>query len=199
MQKAIEIGWRNVQPSEAVSELIRAEVARLERASDRIVGCAVKLEAPSRHHRHSGSQYRVRIEISVPRGKIVVGRNPARTDAHEDLYAVVKQAFREARRQLEDRRRRLAGRVKTHAPAAEAVVTRLFPEEDYGFLRAEDDRDVYFHANAVLRGQFPSLRVGRAVRFVETAGDEGPQASTVDPLPLGRRTAAPDAVPATSE
>jgi cold shock CspA family protein len=195
MQKAIEIGWRNVTPSEAISELIRAEVTRLERASDRIVGCTVKLEAPSRHHRHSGSQYRVRIEVSVPRGKIVVGRNPARTDAHEDLYAVVKQAFREARRQLEDRLRRLEGRVKTHAPATEAVVTRLFPEEDYGFLRTEDGRDVYFHANAVLRGQFPYLRVGHLVRFVETAGDEGPQASMVDLLPVGRRAAAPAPTP----
>ena len=195
MQKAIEIGWRNVTPSEAVSELIHAEVARLERASDRIVGCSVKLEAPSRHHRHSGSQYRVRLEVSVPGGKIVVGRNPPRTDSHEDLYAVVKQAFREARRQLEDRLRRLEGRVKAHTPAAEAVVTRLFPAEDYGFLRTEDGRDVYFHANAVLRGQFQRLRVGRTVRFVETAGDEGPQASTVDPLPVGRREAAPAAMP----
>ena len=195
MQKAIEIGWRNVTPSEAVSELIRAEVARLERASDRIVGCTVELEAPSRHHRHSGSQYRVRIEVSVPRGKIVVGRNPRQTDTHEDLYAVVKRAFREARRQLEDRVRRLDGRVKAHAPAVEAVVTRLFPEDDYGFLRTEDGRDVYFHANAVLRGQFQRLRVGRTVRFVETAGDEGPQASTVDPLPVGRREAAPAAMP----
>jgi cold shock CspA family protein len=194
MQKPIEIGWRNVTPSPAVSALIRAEAARLERASDRIVGCSVKLEAPSRHHRHSGSQYRVRVEVSVPRGKIVVGRNPPRTDTHADLYAVVKQAFREARRQLEDRVRRIDGRVKSHAPPAEeAVVARLVPEESYGFLRTADGRDVYFHAHAVLRGLFSRLRVGRAVRFVETPGDEGPQASTVDPLPARRRaTPAPE-------
>ncbi|WP_242339914.1 MULTISPECIES: HPF/RaiA family ribosome-associated protein [Anaeromyxobacter] len=187
MQKPIEIGWRNVTPSQAVATLIQSEAARLERASDRIVGCTVRLEAPSRHHRHSGGQYRVRLEVSIPRGRIVVGRNPPLgTDTHEDLYAVVKQAFREARRQLEDRVRRLDGRVKAHAAATEGVVVRLFPDEHYGFLRTPDGRDVYFHANAVVRGQFPRLEVGRGVRFVEESGDEGPQASTVDPLPVRR-------------
>ena len=193
MQKPIEIGWRNVAPSDAVSSLIHEEAARLERASDRIVGCNVTLEAPSRHHRHTGTQYRVRLEVSIPRGRIVVGRNPARTDAHEDLYAVVKQAFREARRQLEDRVRRLDGRVKAHTLAAQGMVVRLFPEERYGFLRTEDGRDVYFHANAVLRGRFGQLQVGRGVRFVEESGDEGPQASTVDPLPVRRGAAVPRA------
>ncbi|WP_242347034.1 HPF/RaiA family ribosome-associated protein [Anaeromyxobacter terrae] len=186
MQKPIEIGWRNVTPSQAVATLIQAEAARLERASDRIVGCTVMLEAPSRHHRHSGGQYRVRLEVSIPRGRIVVGRNPTATETHEDLYAVVKQAFREARRQLEDRVRRLDGRVKAHTLASQGVVARLFPNERYGFLRTPDGRDVYFHANAVVRGQFERLEVGRGVRFVEESGDEGPQASTVDPLPVRR-------------
>ena len=79
MQTALQLRWHNVDPSDAVAAHVREEVDRLERFSDRITGCAVTLEAPSRHHRHSGGQYRVRVELSVPGGRLVVGRDPPKT------------------------------------------------------------------------------------------------------------------------
>jgi ribosomal subunit interface protein len=182
MQTELQLRWHNVDPSDAVAAHVRDEVARLERFWDRITGCAVTLEAPSRHHRHSGAQYRVRIELSVPRGRLVVARDPPKTWTHSDLYLAVKGAFREAQRQLADHVRRLDARVKTHAPPAVATVARILPEDGYGFLRTADGREIYFHERSVLRGGFPRLRVGSEVRFVEEAGDEGPQASTVTPV-----------------
>jgi ribosomal subunit interface protein len=182
MQTALQLRWHNVDPSDAVAEQVREEVARLERLWDRITSCAVTLEAPSRHHRQSGSQYRVRIELAVPRGKIVVARHPPKTWTHADLYLAVKGAFREAQRQLADHVRRLDARVKTHAPPAVATVARILPEDGYGFLRTADGREIYFHERSVLRGGFLRLRVGSEVRFAEEAGDDGPQASTVVPL-----------------
>lgn len=179
MQKPLRLSWHNVDPSEAIAAHVREEVAHLDRLWDRITGCAVTLEAPSRHHRSSGAQYRVRIELSVPRGKLVVGRDPPKSATHADLYAVVQAAFREARRQLEEYVRRLDARVKAHAPPALATVARLLPEDGFGFLQTPDGREIYFHANSVLRGGFRRLRVGSVVRFVEEAGDDGPQASTV--------------------
>ncbi len=181
MQTALRLRWHNVDPSDAVAAHVREEVARLERFWHRITGCAVTLEAPSRHHRHSGAQYRVRIELSVPSGKLVVGRDPPKTWTHADLYLTLKAAFREARRQLEDHVRRIDARVKTHAQPAVATVARILPEVGYGFLRTPDGRDIYFHEHSVLRGGFRRLAVGSEVRFVEEAGDEGPQASTVTP------------------
>ncbi len=182
MQTELQLRWHNVDPSEAVAAHVRDEVVRLERLWDRIAGCAVTLEAPSRHHRRSGAQYRVRIEVSVPRGRIVVGRDPPKTWAHGDLYLAVKGAFREAQRQLADHVRRLDARVKAHAAPAVATVARLMPREGYGFLRTADGREIYFHERSVLDGGFPRLRVGSEVRYVEEAGDEGPQASTVKPV-----------------
>ncbi len=183
MQTALQLRWRHVDPSEAVAEQVRAEVARLERFSDRITGCAVTLEAPSGHHRHSGAQYRVRIELSVPpRGKIVVGRAPPKAWSRSDLYLTVKEAFREAQRQLSDHVRKVDARVKVHAEAAVGTVVRLRPEDGYGFLRTADGRELYFHAHSVLRDGFSRLTVGSEVRFVEEPGDDGPQASTVQPL-----------------
>ena len=182
MQRALQLNWHEVDPSDAVAALVREEVSRLERFHPRITGCTVTLEAPSRHHRHAGNRYRVRIELSVPGEKIVVGRDPQKSWTHSDLYLAVKAAFREAQRQLADHVRRRDGRVKVHAPPARAVVERVLPEDGYGFLRSDDDREIYFHARSVLGGRFGALRAGDAVRFVEEAGDEGPQASTVAPL-----------------
>ncbi len=188
MQRPLTLRWHGIEPSDAVTTEVTDEAARLERFWDRITGCVVTLEACGRHHRQSGAQYRVRIELSVPGGKLVVGRDPPETVTHADLYATVKAAFHESRRQLEDHVRRLDQRVKTHAPAHEGRVTRLFPEEGYGFLTSADEREIYFHENSVLGGAFARLQVGSWVRFVEEMGDEGPQASS---LRLLRRRAIP--------
>src|SRR5512144_1328137 len=182
MQTALQLRWHHVDPSEALAARVREEVERLERFSDRITGCAVTLEAPSRHPLHSGPQYRVRIELSVPKGRLVVGRDPPKTRLHSDLYGAVKAAFREAQRQLSEHVRRLDARVRTPAAPTVGTVVRVMPEEGCGFLRSADGREVYFHEHSVLRGGFERLRVGSEVRFVEEAGDEGPQASTVTPL-----------------
>jgi ribosomal subunit interface protein len=182
MTRPLKLSWHHVPPSEAVAQRVRDKAEQLERFQDRITGCAVTLEAPSHHHRQGGPQYRVRIELSVPGGRLVVGRDPTKTRAHADLYAAVNAAFREVRRKLKDRVRRLDQRVKAHAPRSRGVVARLFPEDGYGFLRTPDGRDIYFHERSVLRGAFPRLRLGTAVRFAEEPGEEGPQASTVAAL-----------------
>jgi cold shock CspA family protein len=189
MQTAVALRWHGVDPSEALAAQVIDDVARLERFCERITGCVVTLEGLGKHHRQSGSQYRVRIELTVPGGKVVVGRDPPKTSAHADLYAAAKGAFREARRQLEDYVRRRDQRVKAHAPPSTGEVVRLFPGGGYGFLRTEDGREIYFHEHSVLGGSFSRLKVGSRVRFAEEPGDEGPQASTV--RPLGRRAAQP--------
>jgi cold shock CspA family protein len=52
-------------------------------------------------------------------------------------------------------------------------------EADHGRIETIDGRSIYFHRNSVLDEAFDSLTLGTEVLFVETAGDEGPQASTV--------------------
>jgi len=125
----------------------------------------------------------------VPGERLVVGRDPAKTRSHEDLYAAVNAAFREARRQLQDHARRFDARVKVHAEPARGRVARLFPEDGYGFLATPDGREVYFNEKSVLEGAFRRLRVGSEVRFAEELGEEGPQASTVAVARRERRSA----------
>ena len=64
--------------------------------------------------------------------------------------------------------------------------------------RQDDGRQLYFHRNSVLGG-VDRLAVGDEVRFTEENGNEGPQASTVDPVGLhGRHKVLEPAVTAAS-
>jgi len=188
MQKELQLRWRNVTPSEAVEAHVREEVGRLERFHGRITGCEVTLESPSRHHRNGAQKFRVRIELTVPGGRLVVARDRARNQAQADLYLAVRQAFREAKRQLQDHVRKIDARIAGHEEPPRATVAVLMP--DHGFLRTPEGREIYFHERSVLRGAFARLRVGDAVRFAEERGEEGPQASTVELLRAHAREAA---------
>ena len=173
MELSLQITTRNVSISEAANADIREKAAKLDSFYDRIIGCRVTVEAPHRHQQ-KGIHYNVRIDLTVPGAELVVKREP-----NEDIYVAIRDAFDAARRQLEDFAHRQRGDVKTREAAPHARVSKLFPERGYGFLEAQDGREVYFHRNSVLNGGFDRLEVGMEVRFSEEEGEEGPQASTV--------------------
>jgi len=101
MQIEPVINFRGMDSSEAVTAKIRERLDKLERFHDRILTCHVVVEAPHRH-KHKGKIYEVRIDLSVPRGEIVVNREPGADHAHEDVYVAIRDAFDALRRQLED-------------------------------------------------------------------------------------------------
>lgn len=188
-----QITFRNMDADPRTEVLIQKEIAKLERYFPRLMSCRVTFEAPVRKSVH----YKVRIDLGMPGKELVVKRAPSLHDTlatgetvkktksaeiqrvRRMLAAAVRDAFADMRRRLQDHSRKLRGAVKAHAPAPVARVTRVFPGEGYGFLEAPDGREIYFHGNAVLDSHFADLRVGAVVEFVETAGDKGPQASTV--------------------
>ena len=202
MENPLQITFRNMPHSPAIEESIREKAAKLDSYYDRIMGCHVVVEAPHRHH-HKGKAYLVRIDLTVPGGELVINRvrkrlnaamlrdpdvagndlaeshEPSKHAAHEDVYVAIRDAFNSAGRKLQDYARKRRGKVKVHEPAPLARVTKLFPEEDYGFLETPDGREIYFHKNSVLQPGFDQLEVGMDVCFTEAAGEKGPQASTV--------------------
>jgi cold shock CspA family protein len=131
-----------------------------------------------------GSPYRVRIDLTVPPGhELVAESNPSEPNQHVKLDAVIRDAFSMAERQLKEltRRQRESEKSKTNDSAQDtiALVTKLFPEQDYGFLKTLDGQDVYFHRNSVLHGDFDRLELGTGVRYVAQEDDQGLRASTV--------------------
>ncbi|HVR43713.1 MAG TPA: cold shock domain-containing protein [Thermoanaerobaculia bacterium] len=52
----------------------------------------------------------------------------------------------------------------------------------FGFITAEDGRDLFVHYSAIQGSGFRSLPEGAAVEFEIVDGPKGPQASNVKPL-----------------
>jgi ribosomal subunit interface protein len=178
MQTSVEIDFQDIDPTPAVREAINQHVAELERRFSRVTACRVVLKGPGNHHR-TGGLYEVNIRLALPDGREVnVGRTAQNDERHSDLTFAINDAFKRARRQLQDQVRRLQRQVKTREAPPTATVVRLDESGEFGFLETADGQEVYFHRNSVLDG-FDRLTVGSRVTFAEEMGEKGPQASTV--------------------
>jgi len=179
MQVPLEITFKDFPPSTALRLRVGDYVAKLERYFPRIVRCEVAIEQPHRHHR-TGRMFHVRIRLTVPNGELVVSHDHV-AGAHEDAYVALRDAFAAMRRQLEDYAQRLHRDVKVRVEPQHARVAFLDIEREWGWLAPDENRLVYFHRNSVLGG-IDHLALGAEVRFREEVGDDGPQASTVEPI-----------------
>lgn len=114
MKPPVDITFRAMEPSPAVVDAVNEWAERLAHSFDRIERCAVTIEVPHRHQRQ-GNTFHVRIELTVPNQMITVSRDPGLDHKHEDVYVAITDAFRAARRQLQDHARIQRGDVKLHA------------------------------------------------------------------------------------
>jgi cold shock CspA family protein len=90
------------------------------------------------------------------------------------------EAFKALDRRLKDYSEVRQQKVKVHEEFAQTgAVTKVFPDEDYGFIETSDGLEVYFHANAVQKGDFEKLAPGVEVEFAQEMGEKGPQAAWV--------------------
>jgi len=179
MQTTPEIDFQGVEATPAVEAAVATHLAQLEERWGRVTWCRVMIKAPSEHHRTSGL-YEVHIHLSLPDGREVnVARTPTEDERHADLTFAIDDAFKHARRQLQDQARRMEGQVKQHQGQEIGTVVRIDPSGEFGFLETEDGQEIYFHRNSVLDDGFARLHVGSRVTFAEERGERGAQASTV--------------------
>jgi ribosome-associated translation inhibitor RaiA len=159
METPVEIDFQGMQATPDVRDSIEKHVAELERRYGRITACRVVVKGPSGHHR-TGGLYKVNIHLALPNGREVnIGRTPPADERHADLPFAINDAFKHARRRLQDQVRRLQGQVKQHEGQPIATVKTIDPSGEFGFLEAADGHEVYFHRNSVLDGAFDRLAV----------------------------------------
>ena len=173
MKPPLQITIKDIPETPAIEARLRLKAERLARFCGNINFCRVTLEVPEKR-KHQGKLYNVRIDITVPGKELVVKR-----DLREDLYVSIRDAFHDARRELEEYVRIRRGDVKTHASTIVGKVVRLFPEGRYGFIEAYDGEEYYFHAINLVRPQFDNLKLGTIVRFTEAIAGDGLQANHV--------------------
>ena len=58
-------------------------------------------------------------------------------------------------------------------------ISRLIRDRGFGFIAAEDGKDVFFHRSALVGGDFDSLEEGTGVEFDSESGPKGPRAVNV--------------------
>jgi len=177
----LQITFRDMEPSAALEARIRELAQRLERFSAHIVRCHVIVALPHKHG-HQGGLYEVHIHVTTPGGKVIANHEHPEHRSHEDVYVALRDAFRAVRRRLEDYERVHRHDVKHHDDEPGGWVSELYPTEDFGRIQTTDGRSLYFHRHSVVGADFERLTTGVKVRFVEEAGEHGPQASTVKPL-----------------
>lgn len=188
MDQPLEIRFHNLETSEAVEAAIRDRVAKLDKLYPRLTSCRVSVEAPHRQHR-KGNLFEVHIDLGVPGGHLAVSREPHRARekyASPDVYKALRDAFDAAERQLLDYKRQINGDVKVHTESFAGQVAAVHPDRDHGFILTNTGTQLYFHRNSVMEGDLEDLAQGQSVHYVETAGDTGPTAAKVWPVPAMR-------------
>ena len=179
MQLPLQITFRHMEASAAMESTIRSKAQELDRFHEHIMSCRIVVE-PQHLHKRQGNLYRVRIDVTTPGNEMVVSRESGMNQSHEDAYVAIRDAFDAILRQLEEHSRRQQGNVKSHGTPPHGRITQLEPDGDYGRITTSDGREVYFHRNSLLNGDFDRLEIGTEVRFDEECGELGPQASSVN-------------------
>ena len=176
----MEIHWHN---PDAVPDADRARAhERLEALSDGrrdLIDVWVDVK-PSTHHRRGGDEVAIRC---MARGAELVARRTG-----DEPRQALQEALRAFEREVQRMRARRTDRRTEREPEPPhlAVVDRLFPDREYGFLVTEGGEQVYFHKNAVGEGlEFDRLEVGQRVALNLEVGADGPQATVVTPAPPG--------------
>jgi cold shock CspA family protein len=186
MQVPVQVVLNKVPQAAAVREEVLKAASVLERFHPRVTACRVGISNPEARHRQGGL-FDVNVVLRVPgHREIVVSRRAGDQPEREHLNVALRKAFAQARRRLQDTVRELRGDVKAKAEREAGKVAKLFARSGYGIIETGDGREIYFHRNSVADGKFRLLKVGAHVRFVETEGEKGPQASTVVPVDTKR-------------
>jgi len=113
MMIPMQITWRDMEKSDAVEASVREHAKKLDQFCDHIMSCRVVIEAPH-HHKNKGNNFHISIDITAPGKEIAVSRDPSKTQAHEDMYVAIRDAFNAARRQVQNYVRKQRGDVKAH-------------------------------------------------------------------------------------
>lgn len=181
MQTPVEIDFQGLQANEQLRSCVTRNISTLEQRFGRITACRVVIRGPSDRHRKGGA-FDITIRLSLPQGREVdIGRSEkAQVDNRMlDPVVAVNDAFKRARRRLQDHARRMQGHVKSHDAAPVATVTHFDDAAGFGFLETQDGREIYFHKNSLIDGASRLVAPGTRVTFFEEMGEKGPQASTV--------------------
>ena len=112
METPVKIGFQGGDASEALTSMIEQEIEALERVYGRLTSGHVTVRVPDNHHR--AGLYSVHLHLAMPGNyDVVVDQTPDNDDRFAIPQYAVTDAFRRAKRQIQDRARKMRGETKT--------------------------------------------------------------------------------------
>jgi len=110
----LELSFRKIEKSEFIENNVKERCKRLERLSGEITHCHVVVSAPHQNQT-KGNHYEVHIEVRVPGTELVVAHNTGASDAHEDFYVALRDAFDALERKVTRWKEKRRLEVKAHS------------------------------------------------------------------------------------
>ncbi len=98
VQFPLEIVFRHMPRSAAVTHTIHRHAVKLQRLDQHIANCHVVIDANGSHQK--GNVYQVSVQVNLPGRKTLAAHSSDRNASHEDLYTAVRDVFEDVRRQL---------------------------------------------------------------------------------------------------
>jgi sigma 54 modulation/S30EA-like ribosomal protein len=114
METPVELDFQGMEAKPVIRETIEKLIAQVEERCGRVTAGRIVVKGPGAHHRNGGL-YEINIRLALPDGREVnVARTPHMDERHADLNFALNDAFKRARRQLQDQLDRMQGNVKAH-------------------------------------------------------------------------------------
>lgn len=175
----LQIESRNVAMTPRWKTEIQERMATLHKVQDDLIHARVTL-VNNKHHKQQKNVAEAVVVVTLPGRRTITARKEAKTfeeaiRAGFAAIAIELRKFREKRARTE---------VRTPPiPALRGVISKVYPRKGYGFILKEGGGEVYFHKNALHGLVFKELEDGVEVVFEMEPGKNGPQATTVNPMP----------------
>ena len=172
----LKVEARNVELRKGWQKQIDTEKEKLVRHfASFVLHLRVSIEATT-GHKEGG--YELKLIASVPQDTVVVSRKggnvgPLLVEAFDVLSQQLKEILRKKRKH------ETAAEDTVDEGTQQGVIRKVSPYESYGFIVGPDEREIYFHENALKDVRIDDLTEGDSVMYAESLGDKGPQASWV--------------------
>ena len=115
MQSSINITFRQLAHSGAVEDRARKLASRLQRFNERIQQCRMTIER-SGSPGDGAAPYLVKIDLTVPGAHIHADSRQIDGIGHKDVFLALRDAFNNAKRQLQDLHRDQYGSARSLRP-----------------------------------------------------------------------------------
>ncbi len=174
----LRIESRNVKMTPRWKQEIEERMADLQEGHDDITHARVTL-TKNAHHKKASKVAEALIVVTLPKRHTITARKDDKT-----FEEAMRAAFAALEVEVDKFRGKRASKdVRVPPVPLRGVVSKLFPDEGYGFILQDGGGEVYFHRNALHGLAFDELEDGTEVAFNVEDGEKGPQATTVNPMP----------------